>query len=458
MPATSIPAPSPPSAYAHLVPAAKAIRRVVLLGPCHRVAVRGLAASSADAFSTPLGDVRIDREAIESITRLPQVSVTDATHAQEHSLEVQLPFLQLVLSDFTLVPLVVGDATDAEVAEVLDALWGGPETLIVVSSDLSHYEDCATAQRMDSATRRAIEDFNPNAIGRDQACGRVPVRGLLTVAERRKMRVATVDVRNSGDTAGSRDRVVGYGSWIFTEAAARRDSRENAERPAHEDAFAARTRDLLREHGDALLHLAAASIENGLANARALPVDLAAHPAALRENGACFVTLKTDNRLRGCIGTPVARRPLLTDVSENAFAAAFKDPRFPPLTSGEVPTLSLSISVLSAQAPIAFSDETDLLAQLRPGIDGLVIEDSGRRALFLPSVWETLPDAKTFLGHLKLKGRPDRGALVDGIQGVAVRRRRARRRRSARPVGDLERQPNPAIVDKCRAAPDFRGD
>ena len=203
------------SAYALLAPARERIERVVLLGPAHRVFVRGLAATDADAFATPLGDVPLDRDALGRIAALPQVSLRPDAHAPEHSLEVHLPFLQIVLDAFSLVPLVVGDASGEEVAEVLEALWGGPETLIVVSSDLSHYESYATARRMDAATTRAIEGLRPDDIGHDDACGRVPIQGLLRAARAHGMHARTLDVRNSGDTAGPRDAVVGYGAWAF---------------------------------------------------------------------------------------------------------------------------------------------------------------------------------------------------------------------------------------------------
>lgn len=206
------------SAYARLKPAADLIKRVVLLGPCHRVPVRGLAVSGCDGFATPLGVVPVDKAAVADILDLPQVSVFEATHVDEHSLEVQLPFLQELFSDFSLVPLVVGQASAEEVAQVLERLWGGPETIIVVSSDLSHYLDYETARQVDAGTCHAIESLDPAAIGFEQACGRVPVAGLLTVARRRGLRVRTLDLRNSGDTAGDRRRVVGYGAWMFTAA------------------------------------------------------------------------------------------------------------------------------------------------------------------------------------------------------------------------------------------------
>jgi hypothetical protein len=208
------------SAYRRLAPRAAAIRRVLLLGPAHRAFLRGLAAPRADAFATPLGVVRVDRAAIDGLVDLPQLSVSDAPHAGEHCLEVQLPFLQRALGEFRIVPLVVGDAPDEEVQEVLERLWGGPETLRVVSSDLSHYHDHATARRLDAASCRAIEKLEPEALGHGSACGALPVRALLRAARGLGLGARTLDLRNSGDTAGGKERVVGYGAWAFEAARA----------------------------------------------------------------------------------------------------------------------------------------------------------------------------------------------------------------------------------------------
>jgi len=205
------------SAYALLKPISDNIRRVVLLGPTHRIAVRGLALPGADAFDTPLGRVGIDLDAARLIAGLPQVSLSPQAHAQEHSLEVHLPFLQSILPDFSLLPLAVGMASPEEVAEVLDALWGGEETLIVISSDLSHYLPYPVARKVDADTVDAILHGHP--VTHEQACGGTPVNGLLLAARRHHLTPHLLDLRNSGDTAGSRDRVVGYAAFAFTEAA-----------------------------------------------------------------------------------------------------------------------------------------------------------------------------------------------------------------------------------------------
>ncbi|MEJ2060656.1 MAG: AmmeMemoRadiSam system protein B [Gammaproteobacteria bacterium] len=203
------------SAYARLKNHPQPIERVVLLGPSHRVGFYGVAAPSAEYFETPLGRIEVDREAIEQIVKLSEVFVFDQAHSLEHSLEVHLPFLQETLGKFKLVPLVVGSATADEVGMVLEALWGGPETLIVISSDLSHYLSYEEARRLDRVTTAAIEALDAHAIGDEQACGRIPIRGLLRVARRHGLQAHALDVRNSGDTAGPRDHVVGYGAYAF---------------------------------------------------------------------------------------------------------------------------------------------------------------------------------------------------------------------------------------------------
>jgi MEMO1 family protein len=204
------------SAYALLAPIARQIKRVVLLGPTHRVAVRGLALPGADAFDTPLGRIDIDLAAAQQIAHLPQVTVSPQAHALEHSLEVQLPFLQALLPDFKLLPLAVGMTTPEEVAEVLETLWGGPETLILISSDLSHYLPYNTAKQVDGATADAILHLKV-PVTHEQACGGTPVNGLMLAARHHGLAPHLLDLRNSGDTAGPRDQVVGYGAFAFTE-------------------------------------------------------------------------------------------------------------------------------------------------------------------------------------------------------------------------------------------------
>jgi AmmeMemoRadiSam system protein B len=195
--------------------AARAVRRVVLIGPSHHAAFRGIAAPAAEALATPLGRVPVDREALSGLADLRFVGFADGAHAPEHALEVELPFLQLRLRTFEVVPLLVGEAKPQQVAEILRQLWGGPETLIVVSSDLSHFHDYETARRRDAATAEAIERGDWARVGPGDACGFLAIAGLLIEAERRGLRARRLALCNSGDTACPRDRVVGYGAWVF---------------------------------------------------------------------------------------------------------------------------------------------------------------------------------------------------------------------------------------------------
>jgi hypothetical protein len=370
------------TAYTLLRPLSQVISRVVVLGPAHRVAFRGCAVPSVQRFRTPLGDIPLDRNAVDALCTLPQVRVSDAAHAEEHSLEVHLPFLQSVLDDFTLVPVVVGDTPPAAVAEVIRQLWGGAETLIVISTDLSHYHDYATACRLDSETCAAIEAFRFEDIGPQQACGCMPMAGALLLARRKGMTIARLDLRNSGDTAGGRDRVVGYASFALRES-------EQGVTAENED--------------NSLLAVARASIAHGLRSGRPLVPELHNHASWMHAPAAVFVTLTLNERLRGCIGTTEPVAPLVRAVADNAFRAAFRDPRFPALTSVEFEETRVSVSILGAREPFAFDSESDLVGQLRPGMDGLVIARDQRSATFLPSVWEILPAPGAFFAELKAK-------------------------------------------------------
>jgi AmmeMemoRadiSam system protein B len=201
--------------YARLRPVADSVQRVVVMGPSHRVAFHGLAVPDDNIFRTPLGDIALDTDTIQALLALPQVHLDNEAHRLEHSIEVHLPFLQEMLDSFVLVPIVVGDAAPAEVCDVISMLWDGPETLLIVSSDLSHYHDYETATRLDRATSRAIETLAFEKIGYEHACGRNPVSGLLLYARQHGLAVETLDLRNSGDTAGPRDQVVGYGTYVI---------------------------------------------------------------------------------------------------------------------------------------------------------------------------------------------------------------------------------------------------
>ena len=363
-------------AYEELVAARGTVRRVVMLGPVHRVPVRGLAVPAAHAFATPLGTVPVDQEALATVRGLPQVVQNDAAHALEHALEVQLPFLQRQLGEFSLVPFAVGMASVQDVAEVIERLWGGRETLVVLSTDLSHYHPYDEAQRIDGATLERIGRL-AHDLDHDEACGATPLNGLLALAKRRQLSIRLLAACNSGDTAGGRGQVVGYSAFALDEPGSAVS---------------------LDEAGGTLLRIARGAIEGRLlGSARAVEAPF------LAQSGATFVTLTRDGALRGCIGSLQAARPLGIDVAENALGAAFRDPRFTPVDAAEWQRCRVEVSLLSTPKPIRFADEADLLAQIREGEDGLILEAEGRRATFLPQVWEGLPEKRRFLRELARK-------------------------------------------------------
>jgi len=382
--------------YATLRPVADHIRRVVLIGPAHRVFVHGLALPSHRQWRTPLGDVDLDRPALDRIARLPDVAVNDEAHASEHCLEVQIPFLQRTLDRFRIVPILAGRADPGLVARVLEALWGGPETLIVISSDLSHYEDYDTARRLDRAASKSIERLEPRTIADPQACGRLPIKGLLRRARALDLRATTLDLRNSGDTAGSKDRVVGYGGYTLEYA--------------HSARLPDRTRDLLLKTARDVLRHAAAN------NGNRPDIRVGSLPPQLRAHRATFVTLKLDGKLRGCIGTVRPERPLALDVAENAYRSAFRDPRFGPLSVEEADKVDISVSILSHPRPLAFRSEDELIDRVRPDRDGLILTSGDKRGLFLPQVWESLPQCADFIGNLKRKAGLPRDYWSDDLQ------------------------------------------
>lgn len=457
-------------AYALLERGRGSVTRAVIVGPTHRVAVRGVACSTAAAFETPLGTVPVDiaaerkalglsvNEPLRSGTHArpgasaPAMIVNGPTHAQEHAVEVQIPFLQTVLGpDLTIVPLNAGDATPQEAGDVLRALWGGPETVIVISSDLSHYHPHEVARALDDQTIADIAALHLPIHPR-RACGAYPINGLLDVLKGRKdMKLFELGCSTSGDDgvvalAGQprpamRDAdepVVGYVSFAAWE------SKPEADAPAGADDLG----ESGTAHGDVLLKLARAAIRERLHIEHPTAADstasiLAANPW-LNESGACFVTLTEGGRLRGCIGSLAAHRSLGKDIAAHAVDAATRDPRFNPVTAAEYPLLNVEISVLGELEPITVNScdadsrdtgsktatlaslqsgpqtdavkrdgsnverpvrsRTELEEVLRPGKDGLILADRrGCSATFLPQVWDELPNPHDFVAHLLAK-------------------------------------------------------
>ncbi len=370
-------------------------RRIVLLGPAHRVPFRGLAVSDADYWATPLGDIRVDRDGAGRLVGDELAREYEDGFLGEHSLEVHLPFLQSVLSDFVLLPVLVGDASYSQVSAAIDALWAD-DTVFVVSSDLSHFLDYDTARARDARTRAAIETLDETMLDGEAACGCRIVGGALLQAKQRDLRVTGVDLRNSGDTAGDKARVVGYGAFVFEAAARARLSDD--------------------DRGE-LLAAAATALDEAAANGGAVkPGSPTTTSYALSARRASFVTLKKDGKLRGCVGSVRPVRSLIEDVAANAVRAGFGDSRFPALTRDELERLDVEISILSHPRQMRFSDDGDLVRQLRPGVDGLILQDGEQRGLFLPAVWESLPSPVDFVAHLIQKAGLPRYHWSDSLR------------------------------------------
>lgn len=371
--------------YARLNNRQHEISRVVLLGPSHKVGFEGVAGSSAESFATPLGEIPLAVDSIKFLAAMDGVGFLDQAHIQEHSLEVHLPFLQRALGNFELIPLVVGNAKKEDVALILENLWGGDETLIVISSDLSHFHEYTEAQRLDLATCNKIVALQDNLTDKE-ACGCKPLNGLLYLANQHGLKVEKVELLNSGDTAGSKDRVVGYGAFVI-----------NAGEIVKKD------QEYSLPQRQTILQFARDAIMQSLLGNKDIKINLKLLPTELLEKKGTFVTLNINGKLRGCIGSLSPQRPLILDIIHNAQAAAFQDPRFKPITLEEFKKVEIHISILTEARLMEINSRDELLAQLQPGVDGITLKEKGKRATYLPSVWEKLPEPQSFVTELRRK-------------------------------------------------------
>ena len=379
------------------------IERVILLGPSHRAPLNGASIPEVKSYQTPLGNVALDEPA--SILRKSSFfhSVAKA-HEKEHSLEVQLPFLQVILKDFKIVPILTNNA-DPEALAVILAPHVNSKTLVVASSDLSHYYSYETAVSLDRICTRAITDFNFSDMAMCEACGKQAVLTLMHIAKIKGWQSILIDYKNSGDTAGSKNRVVGYTSIAFVE---------------RKETSAKMKRDHLPvQDKKGLLKLARSAIESRLVKG-AKVVRPQACSSALLEDRGCFVTLHKNGQLRGCIGSIEPVSPLVECIEEHAKSAAFRDPRFPPLTAEELPEIDIEVSVLTVPKKLSFKDGEDLKDQLEPLVHGVILSRGFKKSTFLPQVWKQLPDKEAFLEHLCVKGGMSRNGWQDPKTEVRV--------------------------------------
>ncbi len=383
-------------AYAKLQKYANKIKTVILLGPSHRVALRGVGLSSADYFTTPLGKIALNKEIISQLALNPQFKVNNQAHKEEHSLEVQLPFLQKVLKNFQIVPLVYGDVSPQILADAVSPLLEQPETILVVSADLSHYHDYETAQKLDLHTAKLVEQNKPE-LENHMSCGATGINAALLLAKAKAFRPTTIDLINSGDTSGDKERVVGYGAWSFEAAPEAKENLSQLEQETQN------LHQFAQDHGQELMQIVARSLQKAVKEHKSYSPSRQDYTDELFNKGASFVTLKENNELRGCIGTVIPHEAIAQDVADNTYRAAMEDSRFSPLTQEELKNLSFSISLLTRFEPITYTDAEDLLSQIQANIDGIIIRDGDRQGLFLPSVWQELPNKEEFMKQLKIK-------------------------------------------------------
>ena len=384
------------AAHAALAIARDRFDRVVLLGPDHRVGFRNASVTGASHWRTPLGLVPIG-DFTRRLRDQPELFATvAASDRQEHSLEVTLPFLQTRLSRFELIPIVLGPCDAGRIAQAISPMLRDPRTLLVVSADLSHYLAYDDAVQRDRETLDRILSLDPHW-QQDQdnrTCGRYPVGVLLELARKQLWRPVLQHYSNSGDTAGGKAAVVGYGAVAFY-------GDERMQNPTEH------RQPLNTQQGAALVSLARQALAQHLGEtivpSDSQHLDALLADQALQARCGTFVTLKIDNQLRGCIGSLSATAPIVSGVRENALNAAFHDPRFPPLRQTELDALHVEVSVLTEPVPLAYTDADDLMSRLMPGVDGVIIKKGLASATFLPQVWEQLPQPDSFLSHLCTK-------------------------------------------------------
>ena len=369
--------------------------KVILLGPDHRVGFQSAAICDVTAYETPLGKIDLHKDVVKLRLQTDLFQSLPVSRDKEHSLEVILPFLQRTLGDFQLVPVMIGQGEVPRISNALDAIVDS-DTLLVVSSDLSHFLSYADAVARDRETIDAIISLQPDKLveAENRACGRIPLLILTEIARRHHWRPLLLHYANSGDTAGDRSRVVGYAALAFFEDISMED-KDNT--PAQ----------FSEAQGRVLTKLARKTIMEQLgadASGSAFQDPL----SALEEERftlrcGTFVTLKINGQLRGCIGNLTSTQTVLESVKRNAVQAAFHDPRFAPVTKEELGRIEIEVSILTEPQPLEFRDWQDLIKKLRVHVDGVIIRKGRAGATFLPQVWEQLPRPEAFLSHLCMK-------------------------------------------------------
>ena len=357
----------------------KNIKNIFIIAPSHKVAFDGIAVSSYNALKTPIGQSYIHHDLTQEIINKFGAKVNDETFESEHSLEVELPIIQSLFKHATIVPIMVGKDSPAVIDQIISEYYRDEKNGFIISSDLSHFLTDEEAKKLDSETAQMIETGDIRQFRYEQACGAIGIAGLVSFANKNNYSLIRIDMTNSSEASEDTSRVVGYGSWFLYEG-------------SKFDYIEKNYKKLIPQLCKIVLK---STFDKGQVTIQ--------YPQILDENGACFVTLEKDGKLRGCIGSIVAHRPLVTDLVENTRNAAFNDKRFNPVTADEIDSLKVNVSILTPAYKIEFENEEDLLNKITPNKDGIIIIDGEHQGVYLPSVWEEIPDKKEFLNSLKEK-------------------------------------------------------
>lgn len=356
----------------------KNVKNVFIIAPPHYVGIKDLALTKFDLWETPMGEIEINTEINKELAEIFACEFNDEAFRDEHSAEVQVPFIQKLLPHVKIIPILASNSE--KIGRIISHYWEDKKNAFVISSDLSHFENSVNARKIDNITAEMIESKNIENFSAEQACGAVGICGLVKFAQEQNYSLVRVGLINSGDVTGDNSRVVGYGSWILYEGS--------------------KNEFIKKYFSDFVINTCKKSIMAGFD--KEIPT-CEKTPAIFNQLGACFVTLEKHGSLRGCIGSIIAYRSLMNDLIKNSQSSAFSDPRFQPLRKDEFDDLSINISLLSTPEEMHFENEADLLRQIKPFIDGIIIKERNYQAVYLPSVWEQLPDKTLFLNSLKVK-------------------------------------------------------
>ena len=355
------------------------VENIFIFAPAHRVGFDGIALSSFDKWKTPLGEIDVNQDICSELVQKYNAKFNDDAIAPEHSIEIEIPIIQSLFNYVKIIPVLIGRADFKIILDILNEYYPNTKNGFIISSDLSHFLSDEKAKNLDNKTAQMIETGDISGFAFEQACGALGIAGLVEFANKNNYSLIRIDMTNSSATTNDKSSVVGYGCWFLYEG----DKNEF----------------IKKYYAKFVIDTAKLALRASFANER-IKIN---YPQVFDELGACFVTLEKFEQLRGCIGSIIAHQSLITDLIQHAKDAAFNDYRFNPVVEEELKDIKVSVSLLTEPKKIEFTDEEDLLDKIIPNIDGIIIKDGRYQAVYLPVVWEQLPDKKDFLNSLKMK-------------------------------------------------------